>query len=86
MGIPRLLLQTKEVLNRTGIKPTLFHSWLQKGLIPYWEASEARGGDGLRYYYPPEIVDRIKEVQALRAKGKSLREIRLLLGKGGVQV
>ncbi len=80
------LLETKEVLRRTGITPSQFHSWLQSGLIPYWEAFEAFGGNGVRYYYPPEIVDRINAILALKGKGKSLREVRLLLRAEGVEV
>lgn len=84
MGIDKRLLESKEVLRRTGLSQHLFHKWLEQSLIPYYEAFVALGGNGLRYYYPPEIVDRIKEVQALRSEGKSYREVRALLKDGGV--
>lgn len=83
MGIDKRLLETKEVLARTGVSRPLFHKWLEQDLIPYYEAFEALGGSGLRYYYPPEIVDRIKLLQAWRAEGKHYREIRTLLKDGG---
>ncbi|MBA7580700.1 hypothetical protein ES708_22594 [subsurface metagenome] len=85
MAIDERLLETKEVLERTGIKPTMLHSWLDRGIIPCWEAFRAFAGDGLRYYYPPEIVDKIKEVQALRDKGKGYREIKALLAHDGAR-
>jgi DNA-binding transcriptional MerR regulator len=84
VGIDKRLLETKEVLRRTGVSRHLFHKWLEQSLIPYYEAFEALGGNGLRYYYPPEIVGRIKEVQALRSGGKGYREIRTLLRTEGV--
>lgn len=79
-------IETKDILRLADIKPWQLHKWLELGLIPDWIGKIAYGGDGLRYWYPPEAVDLAKKIKAWRERGFGYRQIRELLKKEGAEV
>jgi len=77
---------TSELLQLTGISKQTLHNWLMMELIPGWSGREIYGGQGSRYWYPPEIVELCRKIKAWREQGIPYRQIRGLLRAEGAEV
>jgi len=79
-------IETKDLLRQADITPGQLHKWSELGLLPDWLGRIAYGGDGLRYWYPPEIVELCRKVKAWHNQGISYKRIRKLLRAEGAEV
>jgi DNA-binding transcriptional MerR regulator len=70
---------TADLLRLAGISSYELHNWVNRGLLPRSCASIAYGGDGLRYWYPAEAVERAKDIKRLRSQGIPMQRVRKIL-------
>jgi class 3 adenylate cyclase len=72
------LLSSKEVLEKTGISRATLNNYIASGIVPRPEVlppGPQDGGAPRIGYFPPEIVERIEEIQRLKREGWSLTRI-----------
>lgn len=72
------MLSSKEVLEKTGISRATLNNYISSGIVPRPEVLPPgpQDGDAPRIgYFPPEIVERIEEIQRLKREGWSLTRI-----------
>jgi adenylate cyclase len=72
------LLSSKEVLEKTGISRATLNNYISSGIVPRPEVlppGPQDGGAPRIGYFPPEIVERIEEIQRLKREGWSLTRI-----------
>ena len=72
-------IETPELLQLAGISSDTLYNWLRMDLVPAWSSREIYGGQGSRYWYPPEAVERCRKIKAWREQGIPYRQIRELL-------
>ncbi len=77
---------TNELLRLAGIKTWQLLAWVQRDLVPGWCGRELYGGQGSRYWYPPETLELCRKVKAWREQGIPYRQIRELLRAEGAEV
>lgn len=77
---PKLQVTKKEILSSTGISHWTFVWYRREGLLPAPLRHEALRGKGSISFYPAWIIDRIKEIEALRKKGLTVAQV-----KGGIK-
>ena len=65
-----------EIMAEAQIKPSLFNKYKRLGLLPRPEKVDFRYKVGCTAYYPDDIVDRIRQIQELKAEGKTLAQIK----------
>lgn len=65
-----------EIIAEAQIKPSLFNKYKRLGLLPRPEKVDFQYRIGCTAYYPDDIVDRIRQIQELKAQGKTLAEIK----------
>ena len=73
-GIP-----TDRLLALAGISSTQLHYWVDKGLVPSYQRRKAYGGNGFRFWYPPETLEIARKVKSWREQGKPYSLIRMLI-------
>jgi class 3 adenylate cyclase len=79
------LYSSKEVLEKTGISRATLNNYISSGIVPRPEvlAPEASESTARRIgYFPPEVVQRIEEIQRLKREGWSLDRITEHFGGG----
>ena len=72
------MLSSKEVLEKTGISRATLNNYIASGIVPRPEVlppGPQDGGAPRIGYFPPEIVERIEEIQRLKREGWSLTRI-----------
>ncbi|GAI60370.1 unnamed protein product [marine sediment metagenome] len=72
-------IETKDLLRLAGINSYELHNWVNRGLLPRSRWSRAYGGDGLRYWYPVEALERAKDIKRLRSQGIPMQRVRKIL-------
>jgi len=70
---------TSELLRGAGISSYDLHNWIKRGLLPRSCASVAYGGDGIRYWYPAEALERALDIKRLRSQGIPMQRVRKIL-------
>ncbi len=73
--IPKKLFKIGEVMRYSGLTRQTVHNYTMFGLLT--EAERTESGHRL---YGEDVFSRIEEIKKLRRRGKSLKEIRRLLG------
>ncbi len=70
------LIDTDEILKRTGISRARFRDWIRRGKLPRPARREYLGqGLGSRCYYGASVVDRIDWILQERKKGKPISSV-----------
>ena len=68
-----------ELVRLTGVRYSTLKFYTEEGLLPFQQAEE----NLTRRYRRQESLQRIQEIRALRAAGRSVPEIKSLLGVSG---
>lgn len=82
------MLDSKEVLERTGISRATLNNYIARGLLPRPIVSRPDiRGKGPRQigYFPEETIARIELIQRLKQEGRSMEEIKSELDSAGIQ-
>ncbi|MDB5872177.1 MAG: hypothetical protein JWQ07_1619 [Ramlibacter sp.] len=72
------MLTSKEVLEKTGISRATLNNYISSGIVPRPEVLPPQPSDGAAPrigYFPPDIVERIEEIQRLKREGWSITRI-----------
>ena len=67
-----------ELVRLTGVRYSTLKFYTEEGLLPFQQAEE----NLTRRYRRQESLQRIQEIRALREAGRSIPEIKALLGAG----
>ena len=67
-----------ELVRLTGVRYSTLKFYTEEGLLPFEQAEE----NLTRRYRRQECLQRIQEIRALREAGRSIPEIKALLGAG----
>ena len=73
---PKKLFRIGEIMRHTGLSRQTIHNYTVFGLITEEERTES----GHRLY-GEAVFDRLRRIEELKLRGKTLREIRLILSR-----
>lgn len=73
------MITTQEIVQRTNLSSRTLNRWQREGILPGPVKGTHPSGRGRTCYWPPDTIERVREVQRLRAQGYAPRHAQVLL-------